>query len=222
LRDRKGVLKTYLADAKANGQINRDLLRAGLNFRMEELRIAKTKVREELNQAYAQRQGLLVALDTIKVGETMVNAAARGRKPQFLEQFEGLKRAGVELPVLCRSLRPEDVVAGRETERATNSFEDLNRKIMSTLKAFQGSKTDDDVFEVHRYFRTITDATTSTTDAVQKQAAEQAVRKQLEHKSVQEYLLAQNIRHSGNAGEAVTASTLKQTLKVTAQAATLA
>ena len=197
----RGVLKPHLTESTQSSQRNRDILRTALSIRLEELKAEQSILRANLRKAYDERQGLLVVLEAVKLTESMVTSAGRGRTPMFLEQHEGMKRAGVELPILCRSIRPEDVVASRETARAVTSFEDLNRKILSTLRAFQGSTTEDDVFEVDRYFRTITDATTPAKKAVQKEAEEAEVRKQLETQTVQEFLNAQNIRQSRRVGE---------------------
>lgn len=208
----RSVLEAYVKGGKEEVRNIRGLLRAGLNARMEELNIQQEKVRVTLIEAYARRQGLLVALDVLKFNETIFDAAACGRKPLFLEQHEGMKRAGVELPILCRPVRPEDVVAGRETERAVTSFEDLNRKIFATLRAFRGSKTEVDVFEVDRYFQTITDATTPAQKAAQKVTAEQEVGRELGTQTVQNFLFDQNAKHSGKRGEeagTVTNATLK-------------
>ena len=105
-----------LGEEKNVDRENSDLLRAVFNLRLEELKAEREKIKAELDRAYVQREGVMTALDTVKVTESMVTAAGKGRKPVFLEQFEGLKRAGTEFPILCRTVGPEDLVAGRGAE----------------------------------------------------------------------------------------------------------
>ena len=73
---------------------------------------------------------------------------------------------------------PHEHLARCQTEKAINAFEDLNRKIMATLRAFQGSTTEEDVFEVDLYFRTITEAIAPTKES-RAQAAESEAKQAL-------------------------------------------
>ena len=155
----------------------RDLLRGAMLIQVEELRAQREALKVELKATHAQRDGLRIGLDTVKVRETLLTFASKGRKPHFLEQYEGLKRAGIDMPVLARRQRSEDLVPGHQTERAVQSFEDLNRKIINTLNAFRGSTSTEDVFEVDRYFRAVTDAAAAPQKQLAKrEAAETALR----------------------------------------------
>ena len=189
----KGAAGAAEADQRLFAKNGRDLLRNAMLVQIEELRAKRELLKAELKAAHAQRDGIRIGLDTVKVRETLLHAALKGRKPFFLEQYEGLQRAGIDIPVLARRQLSQDLVPGHQTDRAVRSFEDLNRKIINTLNAFKGSTSTEDVFQVDTYFRAVTDATAgSQKQLAKREAAEAALLKKLATKSIEEYLLEQN------------------------------
>jgi len=197
MQERGLVTTEFLADTKRTARDSRDLLSALFKLRIEELEREREKLHADLKQAYTRREGVLAALDSYKIVECLAKSAAKGRKPMFLEQVAGLDRLGIDLPILCRALGPDDLVGKRSVEQPA-SFAELNRKIMDTLRAFQGTRTHGDTFEVDRYFRTIHEAVTNTKQ--RKEEAEREMKEALEKRSVEEYLLGQNTRQATKPG----------------------
>ncbi|MDO8587627.1 MAG: hypothetical protein Q7T82_11370 [Armatimonadota bacterium] len=196
----KGVAQDAEADQRQRAKDGRDLLRNAMLIQIEDLRAQREKLKVELKASHAQRDGILIGLDTVKVREALFYSAAKGRTPQFLEQYEGLKRAGIPMPVLARRQRSQDIAPGKQAERAVQSFEDLNRKIISTLNALKGDVSSDDAFQVDTYFRAITDATAgSQKQLAKREAAETALKEKLATKSLEEYLLEQNTTQAATA-----------------------
>jgi len=203
----KPEMKAYLSEAKASGHLTRDLLRKALRFQLDELRKETEKVKAEIDAAYLRRQGLLIGLESVKVIDTIAAGVRRGRMPLFLEQFQGLKKIGASLPILCRPIAAHMHVGHREAEQPLTSFEELNPKIMNTLRAFQGEQAGKGALEIDRYFQSISESTSPAHKLQQREEEEKALRKQIESPSVQEFLMAQNLKQQ-EANQAEAAASL--------------
>ncbi|MDO8587585.1 MAG: hypothetical protein Q7T82_11155 [Armatimonadota bacterium] len=181
------------ADLRFRATSGRELVRHAVLIQVEELRERHEQLKVKRTAARTERDGLLIRMDGIKVLETVVIFAAKGLKPMFLEQYEGLKRAGIDIPVLARRERSQDMVPGHQTERAAEAFEPLNPEISKILHPVKESTPTAVALEVDRYFRAVMDAAAAPWNRrSRREAAETALREKLATKTLQKFLMGQD------------------------------
>jgi hypothetical protein len=137
---------------------SQDFMRKFYLQRLEQLKTEREKLRVELEENRSVREGARLMLDVAQLYDVEMQAAVKGRRPLFLEQYEGIKRTGGVLPVVCRGKEAE--LSMTKAAASGGTFEDVNRRILETLRAFQGDEQSSEaLLEVDRYFRDIMAAT---------------------------------------------------------------
>lgn len=209
---KRGILVTPLdtMNQQENNQAlhtSRDFMRQLYLDRLDELKAERDKIKKEMDDNRLQRDATKLQLDTLKIIELEALAAAKGRKPLFLEQYEGLKRAGISLPVACRSV--EASLKEGQDAQGEQSFEDINRRIMETLRAFQGERTKEAMLEVDSHFKQIVDATAAheTTGKRRRPAQDSAFAKELQAPGPQAFLAPRTRTASPALDQATAAAT---------------
>lgn len=136
-----------------------DFMRALYLDHLEELRRSRAQLREELEAAKRKLESLRLQAESLKLVEIEVRAAVKGRKPVFLEQYEGFKRAGIALPVNCRSLAGDTMSLESQLRAAEESPEPLHPVLADAVRALRGDRTQAAALNVDRYFRVTVDMT---------------------------------------------------------------
>jgi len=186
---------------------SQDFMRHLYLARLDQLKAEREKIKKEMEENRLRRDAARIQLETLKLIELEAQAAAKGRKPMFLEQYEGAKRAGVELPVTCRSMA--DQLAERQANVGDDSFEGINRRIMETLRAFQGDRSRAAVLEVDRYFRVVLDATTAPPNK-RAVAPDGDFLRRLQEPATREFLITPGTRIPGSSQEKLEATAARQ------------